>query len=99
VSKFDQLRALVDTLTTPEALAEEFCKLDDDTQAKFFVHVAQIMSTWPPTAYLGPAAPAQAMFIGRHLATCECSTEQARALIRNIAEAMDNAADEPKEAA
>lgn len=87
VSKFDQLRELVESLTEAEALAEEFCKLDDDTQAKFFVHVARIMSTWD--GFGSASAYMQASFIGRHLATCECSTEEARELIRNIAAAMD----------
>lgn len=31
---------------TPESLAIEFCELDDDQQARFFVEVAKIMSSW-----------------------------------------------------
>jgi hypothetical protein len=88
VSKLEQIRQLVDSMSSPEGLADEFCKLDDDAQAQFFVHVAKIMSAWPGTS-LGVASYAQASFIGRHLATCECSTEQARDLIRNIATAME----------
>jgi hypothetical protein len=86
VSKFDQLRELVAGLSAPEALAEEFCKLDDDTQAQFFVHVAKIMATWD--GFGSASAYMQASFIGRRLATCECSTEEARELVRNIASAM-----------
>jgi hypothetical protein len=85
MSKFDKLRELVTSLSAPESLAEEFCKLDDDTQAQFFTHVARIMASWPVVA----GAVFQAHAIGRHLATCECSTEAARELIRNIVSAMD----------
>jgi hypothetical protein len=95
VSKFDQIRQLVESLTTPEALAEEFCKLDDDAQAQFFVHVARIAETWSNTSRFGSAAAYwQASAIGRHLATCECSTEEAREFVRTVAAAM-----EPAEAA
>jgi hypothetical protein len=50
------------------------------------VYVARIMSTWD--GFGSASAYMQASFIGRHLATCECSTEEARELIRNIADAM-----------
>jgi hypothetical protein len=85
VSKLDKIRELLDSSSMPEDVAEEFCQLTDDEQAKFFTHVARIMASWPVVA----GAVFQAHAIGRHLATCECSTEAARELIRNIVSAMD----------
>jgi hypothetical protein len=87
VSKLDKIRELLDSSSMPEDVAEEFCQLTDDEQAKFFVHVARVMAAWPVVA----GSIFQAHAIGRHLATCECSTEQARELIRNIAAAMNEA--------
>lgn len=85
------LRAQADRLITelgdelPDAairpLAVDFCKLDDDQQAKFFVEVARIMDTWG----LGKRDQ-QAWYIGRHLATCECATPEAREFVGMVAE-------------
>jgi hypothetical protein len=86
VSKLEQIRQLVDdSMSSPEGLAEEFCRLDDDAQARFFVHVARIASTWPRNQYGANAAEWQASAIGRHLKNCSCSTEEARDFVRDIA--------------
>jgi hypothetical protein len=84
VTALEQLKQLAESLATPEALAESFCELDDDDQAKFFVAVAKLMSTWPQPA----AAFQQAFFIGEHLRTCACSTEEARSFVRGVYNAM-----------
>lgn len=86
MTKLEQLRALAADLGTPEALAERFCELDDDAQAQFFVHVARIAEAWFAQGF--GTAPQQAFNIGKHLATCECSTHEARAFVRNIHDAM-----------
>jgi len=76
------LAALGDTLpdSAVRPLAVEFCKMDDDQQAQFFVEAARIMDTWG----IGKRDQ-QAWYIGRHLATCACSTEEGRELVRMIA--------------
>lgn len=84
------LRAQADTLlaalgdTLPDSavrpLAVEFCKMNDDQQAQFFVEAARIMDSWG-----AGKRDSQAWYIGRHLATCQCSTEEGRELVRMIA--------------
>ena len=79
----DELRSALDIRKPDYArLARGFCELDDDTQAKFFVEVARLMGQWG-----AGKAESQAFYIGRHLRTCECATDAARELIRNIAAA------------
>jgi len=90
MTRLSQLKQLVETLASPESLAEQFCELDDDAQAQFFVHVARIAATWPPTQFAADAAGWQAGEIGKHLKTCSCSTEEARDFVRNIAAAMED---------
>lgn len=83
----DQLiAALGDTLpdSAVRPLAVEFCKMDDDQQAQFFVEAARIMDAWG-----AGARDRQAWFIGRHLATCACATEEARELVRMMAVTID----------
>ena len=70
---------------TVKEVAQLFCQFDDDRQAKFFVEVAAIMDKWPTMA--GRAM--QAHYIGRHLATCECSTQSARDFITEVHDAME----------
>lgn len=67
---------------TPLQLAEIFCQMDDEEQAQFFIEVSKIFSTWPGGGGM------QTYVIGRHLATCECSGEIARDLIRDIANSI-----------
>ena len=83
----DQLLAalgddLPDSAVRP--LAVQFCKMNDDQQAQFFVECARIMDAWG----VGKR-DAQAWYIGRHLATCQCATEEGRELVRMIAATID----------
>lgn len=66
------------------AVAARFCRMDDDSQARVFVEVARIMNTWRGGTHM------QVYSIGRHLATCECSTPEARDLVRDLAAAIDH---------
>lgn len=69
-------------------VAERFAQMDDDAQAKFFVKVARIMDSWPKPSH---GRDGQAWYIGRHLATCACSTQSARDLIAMIHQATTDA--------
>lgn len=60
-------------------LAEAFARLSDDDQAQFFIEVASIAAEW------APGGIHQWYAVGRHLATCSCSTPEARDLVRDIA--------------
>ena len=64
-------------------IAQVFCRMNDDQQAQFFVEVARIMDAWPDMGTLK-----QAYYIGRHLATCECSTDSGREFVHGIYEAI-----------
>lgn len=68
-------------------LAEAFSAMDDDHQAKFFVEVARIMTGWESIKG-SHGMNGQAYYIGRHLATCECSTAEGRDLVEMIHYAM-----------
>ena len=70
---------------TPLELASAFCEMDDDGQAKFFVECARIAGTWT-SAYAGM----QWHLVGRHLRDCECSTEEARDMVKEICEGIGN---------
>lgn len=63
---------------TVEDVAAWFAGVDDETQAQFFIEVAKHAASWK--AHGGY----QWYSVGRHLRTCECSTEAARELIRTI---------------
>ncbi len=65
---------------TPKQLAEAFADMHDEGQAQFFIEVAAIASGWE-----GGNFP-QWYMVGRHLARCACSTDEARSLIREIAQ-------------
>jgi len=65
-------------------LARCFAHMNDEDQAQFFIEVAKIGETW---GNLG--GEQQWWFIGRHLSTCECSTDSARDMIRSIADAIN----------
>lgn len=79
-----KLTVTVDVPMTIEQLAGLFVELDDDAQAKFFVEVARLMSTW--TEY---ERYMQVDYIGKHLRDCSCSTEEARDFLRSIVESMN----------
>lgn len=68
-----------------------FANLSDDDIAQFFCKVAAKVNEWPP-AKPGEYRLSPQMFwceVGQHLATCECSTEAGRQMIRDIAYFMD----------
>jgi hypothetical protein len=76
-----------DVTLTVAQLAQAFCDMDDDAQAQFFVHCARIALAWPTGGtHLG--ASWQWFTVGRHLATCDCSTEEGRDMVRDIYLAM-----------
>lgn len=79
-----KLTKSIEVELTPQDIAAAFCQMDDDEQSQFFVHVAAIMTGWceenPAAFYF------QTNAIGSHLRTCKCSTEEARDLVRLIAE-------------
>ncbi len=75
------MKLSVDLKLTPEQLAEAFCDLNDEQQAQFFIEAARIGETWP-TKHGG--ASVQWYKIGKHLQTCECSTDDARSMVRDI---------------
>jgi hypothetical protein len=66
---------------TPVMLAEAFCSMGDEDQAQFFIEAARIARGWR-----GFAATMQWHYVGRHLATCACSTGDAREMVREISE-------------
>ena len=72
--------ALPDSAVLP--LAMEFCKMDDDQQAKFFIEVARIMDSWG-----AGKRDNQAWHVGRHLATCQCATPEAREFVTTLSAA------------
>lgn len=64
---------------TPRVLAEAFAEMSDEGQAQFFIEVADVARGW------GVHPHAQWYLAGRHLATCKCSTDEARELVATIA--------------
>lgn len=76
------MKITVEISPTIAQLADAFCQLTDDDQAQFFIECARIMQSWG-----GAHRAMQAHYIGRHLRDCQCSTYEARELVREIAEA------------
>lgn len=76
------MKLTLDVKLTPRELATAFCDMDDEAQAQFFIDCADIMQGWHAAN-----REMQAMYIGRHLRDCACSTDAARDLVRNIADA------------
>lgn len=67
-----------------ETAAKWFSGLSDDDWCKFFVAVAKEAEAW------GPFGEGQMYWAtGRHLATCECSSNGARAMLTDIVRAME----------
>ena len=79
-----KLTVTVDVPMTLEQLAGLFVELDVAAQAKFFVEVARLMSTWTPHE-----RNMQEFYIGRHLRDCSCSTEEARDFLRSLVDSMN----------
>ena len=77
----------VDVKLTPLQLAEAFCEMDDEAQAQFFIEAAAIAQTWN-----GAGRSMQWFSVGRHLKTCACSTFEARVMVKEIADAIEEPA-------
>ena len=80
------MKLTVDRKLTALEIAEAFCELVDEEQAQVFIEAARIASSWP----VGPGslgASWQWFTVGRHLKTCTCSTDEARAMLIEIANA------------
>jgi hypothetical protein len=67
-----------------ETGAKWFAGLDDDQQCRFLVEVARIAVGWPD------GADHQWHALGGHLRSCECSTKDAREMIKSWAYFMEN---------
>ncbi len=68
-----------------ELAAQWFAALDDDSQAKFFVAVCAEARKWeraPGVLSFGPSY--QWYLIGSHLRNCECSSDDARDMVREM---------------
>lgn len=91
--KAEPLTIPVQIELTPRQIAEAFASLGDEGQAQVIIEVAEIASRWTGTTF------AQWYQVGRHLARCECSTDDARDLVRDIYQGIrhhagDNARDD-----
>lgn len=64
---------------TPAQVAEAFCEMDDEQQAQFFIECARIAAGWDGQFR-------QWFYVGKHLRTCECSNDNALAMVAEIAE-------------
>jgi hypothetical protein len=80
VSVRERVKVTVEIDVDVEHLARQFAALTDDAQAQFLCLAA---------ADLAHHAGMQAFYIGRHLQSCECSTEEGREFVREIARAME----------
>lgn len=65
--------------------AQWFSALSDEQQADFFVEVAAEANRWPTN---GMHWGYQFWLVGRHLRDCNCSSDDARQLVREISEGM-----------
>ena len=80
------MKLTVERRSTPLELAEAFCELQDEEQAQFFIEAARIAEAWDrEKGSLG--ASWQWFTVGKHLKRCACSTDEARAMVHDIAEA------------
>lgn len=77
----------LDAKLTTAQVAAAFCELNDDEQAQFFEEVAKIARAWDRPASL------QWYALGRHMASCACSTFAGRAIIDEIHGAMHEPAE------
>ena len=84
------MKVTAEVTLTPSVIAEAFCGLNDEGQAQVFIEVAKLAATWDGRPGY------QWWLVGRHLRNCECSTDEARDIVREIASAMDY--DEPVQA-
>ena len=86
VNPLAMLEAHLNWLKTPAGVASMFCEMDDDAQAQFFVHVANIMNRWG-----NDKACMQIYAIGKHMRTCTCVTDDAREWLRDLVSEMNRA--------
>ena len=86
------IRVTTDIELDIETAAKWFAALNDDDMAKFFCAVAEKVKGWPH-----PAMSPQMMwaYVGEHLATCECSTEDGRNMLRDIVHFMEQRINPP----
>ena len=78
------MKLSVDVKLSVVELATAFCELDDEQQAQFFIESARIAESWD-----GAGRVMQWHSVGRHLATCVCSTYEAREMVRSIADSVE----------
>lgn len=85
----DPIRVTTTTVATYEITVEQlasiFCELNDEQMAQFFIECAKLEAAWPEHPY---GRFGQWWLVGRHLRTCACSTDDARAMINEIATAI-----------
>lgn len=81
MSSRETVKLEVEVVVDVEFLAKQFAALSDDAQAQFMCFAARELGC--------VAAERQAFFMGRHLATCGCSTQGGRDFVNQIAEAMN----------
>jgi hypothetical protein len=67
-----------------ELVAQWFANADDDTQARFFVAVCEAAKNWPRNRGVSFSQALQWYQIGSHLRNCECSSEEAREMVREM---------------
>ncbi len=79
-----------------DLLARAFASMDDDEQTQFFVKVAEIAKTW---GNKWGGAQGQWIAIGGHLRNCQCSSEEARDMIRDIAWGLEHSTHGQEQAA
>lgn len=78
---FERVKIEVEVEVNVNHLAEQFAALTDDAQAQFLCMAAAKIKNPVDRAN-------QAFYVGRHLATCECSTQAGRDFVNDIAAAM-----------
>lgn len=78
-----------EVLLSPRELAEAFCQLNDEAQAQFFIEVAAIAASWTGTF-------PQWLAVGRHLGECQCATDGAREMVRDIVAGLEAQLKEPR---
>ncbi len=61
-----------------DMLVEVFLGMDDELQADFFVKCAEMAKAWPSDQRQ------QWYSVGLHLKTCECSSDEAREMIKAL---------------
>lgn len=74
-----------------DTAAQWFSEISDDDMAQFFCAAADKMKQWSGCPSATITAQMMWCYVGEHLAKCECSTEDGRAMIRDIAYFMENA--------